>query len=159
MSEEVAESTNERRDREYVIAWTGYIRGSIMALTAAGFGWLLFLILPTPAMVWWLLVFAWWVYAVLHIRSYRLYTNSEGVWVYSGVMPWNKGRFGVKWRDLGEAGFSTGFLAWLTRATTVIVTHRYTQGGEIEIVHVRNGRDAVEWINRRHREIIGTALQ
>ena len=159
MSEDLAESTNADREREYVIAWTGYVLASIMMLVALGLGWLLFQVLPKLAVAWWLLVLAWWVYAVLNIGSYRLYTNSEGAWGYSGARPWNKGRFGVKWRDLGEAGVRTGFFAWLTGATTVIVTHRYTQGGEIEIVHVRDGRGAVEWINRRHREIIGASAQ
>lgn len=44
----------------------------------------------------------------LDLRAVHLYCGDVGVWVYSGVLPWNKGVAGVKWRNLDEAVYFQG---------------------------------------------------
>ena len=39
------------------------------------------------------------VYRILLVRSVHLYADSKGVWLYRGILPWNRGAVGVKWRS------------------------------------------------------------
>jgi len=90
-------------------------------------------------------------YQVLMIRSIRLYADVEGVWVYRGILPWDKGMFGVKWRDLEDASYFQGFSSWVCRSYTVCVGHRFTKTSEIILPHIHRGNLAVEHINEMHR--------
>lgn len=90
------------------------------------------------------------VYKVLFIRSVVLFMNDEGIWVYSGVLPWSKGVGGVRWRDVEDARYVPGFLGWALRSYTVRVGHRFTRGHEIVLPNVQNGNRAVEQINALH---------
>ena len=65
-------------------------------------------------------------YRWLVVRSVMLYYDDVGVWVVSGVLPWNKGVHGVKWRDMDEASYINGFVSWVTRSYTVRIGHRFT---------------------------------
>ena len=53
------------------------------------------------------------VYRGLLVRSVHLYADSKGVWLYRGILPWNRGAVGVKWRDMEDAAFTSGFSSWL----------------------------------------------
>lgn len=57
------------------------------------------------------------VYRVLLVRSVHLYADSKGVWLYRGILPWNRGAVGVKWRDMEDAAFTSGFTAGCSTAT------------------------------------------
>ena len=46
------------------------------------------------------------VYRILLVRSVHLYADSKGVWLYRGILPWNRGAVGVKWRDMEDAAFT-----------------------------------------------------
>lgn len=94
------------------------------------------------------------VLVILHLRSYELYVNDEGVWVFSGIFPWNKGVRGVKWRDLDEAVYFTGFVSWALKSHTLKISHRYTQGNEIYLKHMASGVTTVSRINQLHQSLI-----
>ncbi|KFI05377.1 hypothetical protein [Massilia sp. BSC265] len=93
-------------------------------------------------------------YRFLAVRSVQLYYDDVGVWVVSGVLPWQRGVRGVKWRDMDDANYAGGFLAWVTRSYTVRIGHRFTRESEIVLHHMANGRRAVETINAIHQQMI-----
>lgn len=93
-------------------------------------------------------------YRFLEVRSVQLYYDDVGVWVVSGILPWKRGVRGVKWRDMDDASYAGGFLAWITRSYTVRIGHRFTREGEIVLHHVANGRRAVETVNAVHQQMI-----
>jgi hypothetical protein len=72
--------------------------------------------------------------------------------LFRGILPWNKGVAGVKWRDVEDAVFYTGFLSWAFNSHSLRVGHRFTKASEIFLGNVRHGRQAVEHINELHRE-------
>ncbi len=128
-------------------AWTAYIKPVCIILFLVYLSVAVNILLGLAAV-------AYSVYAVLEIRSYRLYTNDDGVWIYSGVFPWNKGFRGVKWRDLDEAVYYTGFLSWALKSYTVKISHRFTKDSEIMLSHMKMGDSAVKAINSEHKQNI-----
>lgn len=90
---------------------------------------------------------AWLVFDLLSVRRVRLVVNEQGVWVESGLLPWTRGARGIKWRDVGDAGFFSGFLPWALRSYRIVVTHRFTTDAELVLKHVHLGNKAVEHIN------------
>ena len=90
------------------------------------------------------------VYRILLLRSTVLFMSDEGVWVYSGILPWNKGASGVRWRDVDDASYVPGFLGWALKAYTIRIGHRFTRGSEIVLRAVKDGNRAVEQINAEH---------
>jgi len=101
-----------------------------------------------------ILVIAFITYKVLLIRSYHLYTNSMGVWVYSGVLPWNKGVRGVKWRDLDEALYSQGLGSWLFKSHSLRLGHRFTRSSEILLSDMARGDKCAMAINAQHQQLV-----
>lgn len=93
-------------------------------------------------------------YRWLAVRSVQLYYDDLGVWVVAGVLPWQRGVRGVKWRDMDDAGYAGGFLAWITRSYTVRIGHRFTREGEIVLHHIASGRRAAETVNAIHQQMI-----
>lgn len=98
---------------------------------------------------------------ILNIRSVFLYTNEDGVWVFSGIFPWSKGTSGVKWQDLDDARFFTGFFSWIFQTYKIRIGHRFTKESEIVLTMMWKGQKAVTHINeemyRRNRGKSGTA--
>jgi hypothetical protein len=94
-----------------------------------------------------LLAMVWVVYDFLYLRSVVLFTDDTGVWMQSGVFAWEKGVSGVKWRDISEATYTTGFVSWALRCYTVRVGHRFTNGAELNLRNLHRGNLAVEHIN------------
>jgi hypothetical protein len=90
---------------------------------------------------------AWTVYSVMRTNSVRLFTDENGVWMQSGVLPWEKVISGVQWRDLGQAGYTQGFSSWALRSYDVRISHRFTTGAELYLRNVHRGNLAVEHIN------------
>ncbi|MGY8573450.1 hypothetical protein L0936_19235 [Paracidovorax citrulli] len=101
---------------------------------------------------------AWTIYSVMLTHSVRLFTDENGVWVQGGVFPWEKGISGVQWRDLGQAGYSTGFCSWALRSYDVHVSHRFTAGSEISVRNVHRGDLAVQHINAIMAQLQGRVL-
>ncbi|AKF53471.1 hypothetical protein PsyrH_23835 [Pseudomonas syringae pv. syringae HS191] len=94
------------------------------------------------------------IYNILFLKSVRVYTDDVGVWLYRGILPWSKGVRGVKWRDIEDAIYYTGFFSWVFRAYTVRVGHRFTKTSEIIVPHLAQGHKAVEHINHLHQTIL-----
>lgn len=94
-----------------------------------------------------IVAFAWIAYTVAFTRSIRLFTNEGGVWAEWGVFPWQRGVSGVQWRDVGQAGYTQGFLSWACKSYDVQVTHRFTKTSELYLRNVRFGDHAVGHIN------------
>lgn len=94
-----------------------------------------------------LLAFGWTAYSIALTNSVRLFTDDAGVWMQSGVFPWEKGVTGVQWRDLGQAGYTQGFMSWILRSYDVRITHRFSTETELYLRNVHRGNFAVEHIN------------
>ena len=97
------------------------------------------------------------VYHIAWLRTFRLYYDSRGVWIYAGLLPWKRGVSGVKWRDLDEAVFVNGLWSWLSHSYTVQLRHRFAKTIEIYADDMARGKDAVMTINREHRRYIAQA--
>lgn len=141
---------------QYKLSWVAYLR----PLFVAGFLSAGLYLFSLSAMHWGFLaggaavIAINLVYQILLLRSVVLFVNEEGVWVYSGILPWNKGAGGVRWRDIEDAGYVPGFLGWILKAYTIRIGHRFTRGSEIVLRTVKNGNQAVEQINSLHGEFL-----
>lgn len=136
---------------EYSLSWIVYIRVVVLFFLLAALGVALGAVHAFLSVVAVAVALTFFVYQVLYLRSMILFTNDDGVWLYRGVLPWNKGIVGVKWRDIEDAVFFTGFLSWTLNAYTIRVGHRFTKASELSIANVKNGREAVAHINEVHR--------
>lgn len=94
------------------------------------------------------------IYGFFSLRSVELYFDDIGVWVFSGVFPWNKGVAGVKWRDLDECVYEPGLFSWLCKSYTLRISNRYTKVSEIALTNMSRGDEAVVRINERHEALI-----
>ncbi len=94
-----------------------------------------------------LLFLAIGIMIAMHIRSYTLFVDEEGVWVFKGIFPWSKGIYGVKWRDFGEAVFFLNPVSWSLKSYTVHVSNKFKQENEIVLKNMHNGDIAVSQIN------------
>ena len=157
---EIVEHAPSNREgwQSYKLAWTAYIRPFVMASIRV----FLLSVLPaalltsvfkkpmwvTPAIVVGALVnLALLTYDLIYLRSVVFSTNEDGVWVSRGILPWNKGISGVKWRDVSEAVYITGFTSWLLRSYTIRVGHKFTKDTELLLSGVWKGHEAVQHVN------------
>lgn len=136
-------------------SWTAYLRLAIITLVAVivsaalmhyTHAWIGLIVL--------LLALLYVGYRFAVIRSYRLYFDDVGVWLYSGILPWNKGIAGVKWRDLDEAVFYQSMWSWISKSYSIRIGHRFTKSSEIMLDHWARGNDAVVAINEHHQAMI-----
>lgn len=135
--------------RIYTLSWLAYIKPVIifliLVLIAFWFKTLSMRITITS------IALVLLIYQIAFRHSIILYTDDDGVWVQRGIFPWNKGAYGVKWRDIDEAVFFTGFISWAFKSYAIRVGHRYTKDSELYLKHVRLGNEAVEHINDLHK--------
>lgn len=101
-------------------------------------------------LIWAITTFFFAILLVLSLRSIKLYYDDEGIWLYSGIFPWNKGFNGIKWCDLDSGLYTTGFLSWVLKSYSVCISHRFTKNSEIAIKHVYKGDVFVKTINELH---------
>lgn len=140
-------------------SWTAYVGLALISII---------ILIPICAACWsysWklglvttLAVLAYITYQVLLNRSYNLYYDDTGVWVYSGVFPWAKGVNGVLWRDLDGAVMFQTFFSWLFKSYSVRIGHRYTKTSEIFLTHINKGHDVVAEINVHHKKLISNGV-
>ena len=136
-------------------AWTAYLwLGIISALLLLIGVPMAFLMSVGTGFLALVAVVAFIAYKTLLIRSYHLYTNSMGVWVYSGVLPWNRGVRGVKWRDLDEALYSQGLGSWLFKSHSLRLGHRFTRSSEILLSDMAHGDKCAMAINSQHQKLV-----
>lgn len=139
----------------FVPAWTAYVKPFIVFALFGTVGGLMAYLFWIPGTLMLLGALALFAYQVLLIASVKLFTHPDGVWVYSGVFPWNKGVSGVRWRDLREATFTQSFFGWLFKAHRVTVTNRYQGNDEISLPHIKRGDQAAMHINDMHIRLGG----
>jgi hypothetical protein len=92
-------------------------------------------------------------YKVMELRSYHLFSDEMGVWLYSGVLPWNKGVRGVKWRDLDDATYTRSLGGWLLKSYSLRIGHRFTRSNELILKDIGRGDRAVMTINQQLQEL------
>lgn len=148
-------SLNETSGRipfhEFRLSWVAYIRPLIVFFLLSGLGIVLGALNQSMSVVAVIAALLFFIYQVLYLRSMTLFTNDDGVWLFRGVMPWNKGIIGVKWRDIEDAVFFTGFVSWAFNSYSIRVGHRFTKASELSVANVRDGNAAVAHINKIHR--------
>lgn len=105
-----------------------------------------------------LLLLGHFVYRIAELRSYELFWNGDGVWIFSGILPWTKGVSGVKWRDLDEAVFFNNMLSWATKSYSIRIGHRFTKASEIRLTHIFCGQRAVARVNGMHQDMVRSGL-
>jgi len=91
---------------------------------------------------------------IIYIAKTRLRIDGDGVWIHSGIFPWNRGIRGIKWRDVEDASFSTGFIGWLLKSRLVFIGHRSNKIGTLFLNHVKHGDQAVMHINNLHIKML-----
>lgn len=139
------------------MSWVPYVKLTVVTGIVVTLGYWITENYPVPPLysgVSFAILITIYLYRLAVLRSYKLYLDDAGVWVYSGVLPWARGVQGVKWRDLDDASYWTGFAPWICNSYRVIINHRYTKANEIFMPHVWRGRRAVFTINRAHRDWI-----
>jgi hypothetical protein len=105
-----------------------------------------------------LLVLGHLAYQIAHLRSYELFMTDDGVWVFSGILPWTKGTAGVKWRDLDEAVFFNTIVSWATKSYSIRIGHRFTKASEILLTHMFCGQKIVTRVNDVHQQKVRSGL-
>ncbi|MES2898458.1 MAG: hypothetical protein V4723_01960 [Pseudomonadota bacterium] len=156
MDDDNASSTGAHAKVVGVKSWLAYLGNLLLALILFG------AVLPLtftfageiPAAVVLVISAVIVLYQFLVIRSVQLYYDDVGVWVVSGVLPWNKGITGVKWRDMDEATFVQGFWSWITRSYDIRIGHRFTKGSEIVLTNIAGGKTAIATLNSHHQNLI-----
>lgn len=144
---ETSTSPTERL-REFRCSWIAYVSMIIPTLIQGVVVLALGVLYAPLGWIGLVCMFAFGIYTVLLIKSAVLYTDADGVWHYVGVLPWNRGYSGVKWRDIDEATFKTGFFSWATNSYEVRVGHRFTKESELIAPFIKDGRHAVLHINQ-----------
>lgn len=132
-------------------SWTAYVRvlliGLALLLIVTPIAWAIFTVAGVAMLAGSL---AFITYQILLMRSYHLFYDDDGVWVSSGFLPWNRGTYGVKWRDLDEAVYFQSLGSWLFKSYSIHLKHRYTKANEIVLGHWSDGDQVVTAINSEH---------
>ncbi len=132
---------------EYKLSWVCYLQQVIIYLIV------LLVILSLKS---WLGVFSsilaliWtiWVFVqILENLKTKFIIDDEGVWISSGLFPWNKGIYGLGWRDISDAVYKTGFFSWVLKSYTITIRHRYTKSNHLVFEKVAKGDLMVGRIN------------
>lgn len=139
---------------EYRLSWVAFIQPFFVFLVLCLLSIFLVAVSDWLCLVGVIGALTLFIYHVLLLRTVVLFTNSQGVWMFRGLLPWNKGVTGVKWRDLEEATFFMGFFSWAFNSYSIRVGHRFTRASELFISHVRFGKDAVIHINETHMRML-----
>ena len=110
--------------------------------------WLIILIIALAISFFFALpVFLIGLYYILLLKSYKLFIDDEGVWVFRGVNSWDQGIYGIKWSDFGEAVFIQNLDSWVFRTYTIEIKNRFKEEPIIRLEHMHNGDIAVSKIN------------
>ena len=136
-------------------AWTAYVSvfffGLALLLIVTPIAWFFSHVAGIVVL---LASLAFVIYQILVLKSFHVYFDEVGVWVYSGVLPWNKGVAGLKWRDLDEAVYFQSMGSWLFKSYSIRIGHRFTKTSEILLSHWARGNEVVMEINRHHNALV-----
>ncbi len=145
----IAESTSSSavETPRFGLAWTAYIKPTVylgiwlaMAWIFQNFG-ITFAVVFAGVGVLRYIVAVWWrITASVHV-------DPDGVWLVSGIFPWSRGVYGVRWREIGIAVFHQGFFSWIFDAYTIHVQNRFDVTRGLLMEHVHHGDEFVSHIN------------
>ena len=137
------------------LSWVAYIRLGIRFLIAAVIILLITAFIPVGDILKTIFslgsLVGYLVYDIMYVRSMKLYTDEDGVWLFQGVFPWQKSVSGVLWRDLDSAVFFPNFFSWICRSYNIGLQHRHTKSTEVLLRDIHRGQQVVEFINAEHR--------
>ncbi|MCE7525747.1 hypothetical protein [Alloalcanivorax xenomutans] len=140
---------------QYRLSWVAYVRPVVLFLLFGALSVFMMTVDLRVGIPFLIAVTGWLIYSVLSLKSIVLFMDEEGVWIHSGILPWNRGFRSVRWRDLDVAEFFPNFVSWACNAYLVRVGHRFTKASELLVHHVHNGRELVHQINAVHSEWVG----
>lgn len=129
------------------LSWVAYVGLVVKVGLGIGLGYLL---MPFNFVIGMLLISLCTVLGLYHVlqkMTVVIFADDNGVWCSRGLLPWQKGVTGVKWRDVNEGLTSVGLLPYITGAYRVVVTNRYTQTIEIAVNHTNGGHQFVAAVN------------
>jgi hypothetical protein len=136
-------------------SWTAYVRVTIVGIFLLAImvpiAWQMSRVAGPIALI---ATLAYLAYAVLTIRSYHLFFDDMGVWLQRGILPWNSGLVGVKWRDVDEAVYFQNIWSWMFKSYTIRVGHRFTKSSELIVSHMARGHEAVMTVNSLHQSLV-----
>ena len=90
----------------------------------------------------------------------RLVINEDGIWIFSNNSSWNKDYEdskeynGIAWEFIEDAAFNTRFFAESNNSYTILIRGKYRDSNELMIQDVKNGNQAVIFINEYIRNRI-----
>lgn len=149
MSENECEKITET-GKIYKLGWLAYVPLVLMMIAAYIFIRIIDPITNAPIKAILLfLVAAFFTYNLFYLYSVKLYTNEKGAWLYRGVLPWNKGTYGVRWEEMDDATYCSGFLAWATNNYEIEIRHRFTKDIEIYARRVKDGHKFALEVNQK----------
>ena len=144
VNDEVSEGASFQ---QYRLSWCAHLEGMWVILLLAAIAAFIGMWSVSLEVILFILLLGICISNWLHVRSVKLYTNDEGVWVYSGYLPWNKGTTGMKWRDMEDAVFYQGFFSWAFNSYGIRIKNRFTRKSELSLTNVLDGQNAVIHIN------------
>lgn len=154
LERKVVHAGGEQRFTSHHLGWTAYLPAATGLMALLPLTWAAAQLNVMFAVVVLIVGGALFLANVLHLYSIELYADYEGIWIQRGLFPWNRGVYGVKWRDVDEATYATGFMPWVSGCYLVRIGHRFTKASEIQLRHVYNGNHAVQLINKLHLDLI-----
>lgn len=89
------------------------------------------------------------VYTVAYLRKISLFFDRSGVWIYSGLFPWDSGISGMRWRDIEDASYRPGLINWIFKTYSVSVNHRFAGKQGLNVFNVHHGDKAAMMINQQ----------
>ena len=150
-------SNNEEYFRkEYKVSWVGYFRFIAINFVLYFIGMSIATSIidkETVILLFVIAIIAILVLGIKNTKAQKLVIDHNGVWKYSGIFPWNRGRNGISWEFIEDAAFYVGFIPWATKSYTVIVRGGYRELNEFTVKYIKNGDDAVGFINDYSRKL------
>lgn len=149
----MTETINTEQEITYRFSWLAYVKPTIIFFFMMMFGYGLAFgegsEIISLSIGWFLLVagILYFYCAIKYRREFKIVIDKDGVWVYSGIFPWTKGRNGTQWRNIDDAIYITHIISWATKSYKIRIGHRFTKSSELIIPHVRDGNNAVSVIN------------
>lgn len=129
------------------LAWTAYIKPTVLLAIWLLMAWIFQSFGTTFALSFGAVGVLRFVVAVWWRATASVYADEDGVWLVSGVFPWTRGVYGVRWREIGIAVFRQGLFSWLFSAFTIHIKNRFDANLGLMVDHVRHGDDLVAVVN------------
>ena len=158
-------SNNEEYFRkEYRVSWVGYFKFIVVNFVLSFIGLSIVTSILTEILkplvdkeaiilLFMIAMIAILILEIKNTKSKILIIDQDGVWKYSGIFPWNRGRNGISWEFIENAAYYAGFIPWATKSYTVIIRGGYRDLNEITVKYIKNGDDAVGFINDYSRKL------